>query len=47
MMSKRSSKSVGTPWAALISSVPRIVQIPQFEANITMGDIVDSRALFK
>ena len=32
------------PWAAMRSSVPRIVVWPRLEARMTMGEIVDSRA---
>jgi hypothetical protein len=41
-----SNKSIGTPCGE-IKSVPRIVDIPLFVANTTIGAKVDSKALFK
>lgn len=47
MMRSRARRSGGMPWAALMSSVPRMTVFPRFEARITIGEIDDSRARFK
>src|ERR1700722_4505241 len=47
MMRSRARRSGGMPWAATMSSVPRIVHMPRFEARMTIGEIRDSRARFR
>ena len=40
-------RSGGIPCAATISSVPRIVHLPRFEARMTIGEMGDSKARFR
>lgn len=44
MMRRRARRSGGMPCAATMSSVPRMVHMPRFEARMTTGDMRDSRA---
>jgi hypothetical protein len=46
MIRSLSSKSVGIPWAEIIS-VPLIVHIPLFVARTTIGAKVDYKALLR
>mmetsp|Transcript_21636 Transcript_21636/g.35036 ORF Transcript_21636/g.35036 Transcript_21636/m.35036 type:complete len:228 (-) Transcript_21636:815-1498(-) len=46
MITRRSSRSTGTPWGAFIS-VPLIWQIPRLVAKMTMGARLDSNARFR
>lgn len=44
MIRRRARRSEGIPWAATMSSVPRMTVLPRLEARITIGEIDDSRA---
>ena len=44
MIRIRARRSGGMPWAAIMSSVPRIVHLPRFEARMTIGEMGDSKA---